>query len=154
VAAPKALSAYDLLLRVIQQQNLDSTRQSNSDINPQGGLPGRLLAVQASQNQQQLSALNNEQIPSARDPNFRQLSRLVQPREVAAPSIVPDSADSLGVTPEGLMPIPDGEQYAMGRKPTYSECVDECMHILLNPPNGDLQSSDFRRCVGQCMGRL
>jgi hypothetical protein len=82
VAAPKALSAYDLLLQTIQQQklqqqNLASMPDSSSDVYPQGGLLGRLLAVQSSQNQQP-SVLNNEKnVSQPSDPNFRQLSRLV-----------------------------------------------------------------------------
>jgi hypothetical protein len=39
------------------------------------------------------------------------------------------------------------------RRPTTSECVDRCLHLLPSP-SGDLQSSEFRLCVARCLGRL
>jgi len=45
------------------------------------------------------------------------------------------------------------QQYSMATHAAYSRCVDKCLH-LMSSPSGDLQSSEFRRCVAQCMGRL
>jgi hypothetical protein len=45
------------------------------------------------------------------------------------------------------------QQYSMASHAAYSRCVDKCIH-LLSSPSGDLQSSEFRLCVAQCMGRL
>jgi hypothetical protein len=45
------------------------------------------------------------------------------------------------------------QQYGMASQTAHSKCVDKCLH-LLRSPSGDLQSSEFRLCVGQCMGRL
>jgi hypothetical protein len=60
-----------------------------------------------------------------------------------------------GLTPnaQASRARPNDQEHAMGRKPTYSECVDQCLHLLPSP-SGDLQSSEFRQCVGKCMGRL
>jgi hypothetical protein len=50
---------------------------ANSDGIPQGGLLGRLAALQAEQSRYQPAPGSNEQTPSAsRDPNFRQLARV------------------------------------------------------------------------------
>jgi len=113
MAASKPRNAYELLLQAIQQQN---QQQLNPDFgsmlssNPEsgngssGGLLGRLLTAPAAQNQQQPSAPNKRQIlPQPRDPNFRQLARLVQPLEIASPSIVPDGAGEVGITADGPM---------------------------------------------------
>ena len=35
----------------------------------------------------------------------------------------------------------------------HSRCIDKCIHLLTSP-SGDYQSSEFRKCYGQCMGRL
>jgi hypothetical protein len=45
------------------------------------------------------------------------------------------------------------QQYSMASQAAYSKCVDKCLHLLPSP-SGDLQSSEFRLCVAQCMGRL
>jgi Tim10/DDP family zinc finger len=45
------------------------------------------------------------------------------------------------------------QQYSMASHAAYSKCVDKCLHLLPSP-SGDLQSSEFRLCVAQCMGRL
>jgi hypothetical protein len=55
MADPTARNAYELLLQAIQQNQ----QQPNPDFGSTGGLLGRLLAVQAASNQQQLSAPNN-----------------------------------------------------------------------------------------------
>lgn len=172
--ASNAGSVYDLLRWIMQQQNLQqpdygsaqsATPSPSSDGygSPQGGLFGRLLA----QNPEQPQAENNGSILSEpRDPNFRQLSRrLAQPKETIAPSNTPGgiyanlaptfNVDDVEAAAEGASAPKSGDQqYAMGRRPTHSQCVDRCMHLLLFPPSGDLQSSEFRQCVGQCMGRL
>lgn len=61
---------------------------------------------------------------------------------------VTDGPDSLGPSQAG-----SGQQYSMASHAAYSRCVDKCLH-LLSSPSGDLQSSEFRLCVAQCMGRL
>jgi hypothetical protein len=48
---------------------------------------------------------------------------------------------------------PNNQEYVMGRKPTYDECVEQCLHLLPSP-SGDLQSSEYRLCVNKCMGKL
>jgi hypothetical protein len=60
-----------------------------------------------------------------------------------------------GSTPDAQASLaqPNNREYAMGRKPTYDECVVQCLHLLPSP-SGDLQSSEFRRCVDKCMGKL
>lgn len=45
------------------------------------------------------------------------------------------------------------QQFSMASHAAYSKCVDKCLHLLPSP-SGDLQSSEFRLCVAQCMGRL
>jgi len=35
----------------------------------------------------------------------------------------------------------------------HERCINKCLH-LLKSPSGDLQSSEFRKCYGECMGRL
>ena len=35
----------------------------------------------------------------------------------------------------------------------HDRCVQQCLHLLPSP-SGDLQSSEFRRCYRECMGRL
>lgn len=58
------------------------------------------------------------------------------------------------IVPSGDSSKPgSGQQYSMASHAQYSKCVDKCLH-LLRSPSGDLQSSKFRQCVGQCMGRL
>lgn len=81
--------AYELLQRAMQQHSMlqqgtdfgstpNAVPENNSGGygSPQGGLLGRLLALQAEQSPYQPSAARNEQAPFASpDPNFRQLSR-------------------------------------------------------------------------------
>ena len=152
MAAPKARNAYQLLLQAIRQQN---QQQPNLDLSSPGGLLGRLLTAQAAPNQQQPSAPNSGQNLSPGDPNFRQLVRVVQPPTVVAPSIVPDGTDNVGVGADGPAPAFGSAQYATDDdyRKRMSDCVDQCLH-LLSSPSGDLQSSEFRQCVGKCMGRL
>lgn len=153
MAAPKARNAYDLLLQAIQRQN---QQQPDSDLGSTqpGGLLGRLLATPGAQNQGQAAAVSNQPVPSApRDPSFRQLVRRVEPQTVVAPSIVPDGPDSLGGAADGSAAGSGDEHYAMGYRERMSACVDQCLH-LLSSPSGDLQSSEYRQCVGKCMGRL
>ena len=45
------------------------------------------------------------------------------------------------------------QQFSMASHSAYSRCVDKCLHLLPSP-SGDLQASEFRLCVAQCMGRL
>lgn len=45
------------------------------------------------------------------------------------------------------------QQFSMVSHAAYSRCVDKCIHLLPSP-SGYLQSSEFRLCVAQCMGRL
>jgi hypothetical protein len=89
------------------------------------GLLGRLLSVQASQGL----------LPS--------------------PEAFGQNFVTLGQT--GTLNSPSSElkndQFAMGRKLTYDECIEQCLHLLPSP-SGDLQSSEFRQCVGKCTGRL
>ncbi len=35
----------------------------------------------------------------------------------------------------------------------HERCVNKCLHLLPSP-SGDLQSSEYRKCYGECMGRL
>lgn len=90
MATPDVRAVYELLRRAMQQQSLQqpgadfgptpgATSEPDSDSygGPQGGLLGRLQALQAGQSPQQPPAGNNGPIPSeARDSNFRQLSRV------------------------------------------------------------------------------
>lgn len=158
MATPGARSAYELLLQAIQQQKqrqpnlgFGSTLSSVPDSgSPQGGLLGLLLASQSIQNRQQGRAVNSQSTPQGlTDPNFRQLARFVQPPAVIAPSIVPDGFDNLGPAADGSTIGPLGEQY-VGRKPTMSECVDRCLHLLPSP-SGDLQSMEYHQCITKCM---
>lgn len=152
MVAPKARNAYELLLQALQQQN---QQQPSPGFGSPAGLLGRLLAAQGAPNQQQLSTPRNEQSPKAGDPDFRQLARVVQSPTVVAPPIVPDGFSSLGAMPGGSTMGSGGAQYAMdgSYRQRMSDCVDQCIH-LLSSPSGDLQSSEFRQCVGKCMGRL
>jgi hypothetical protein len=90
MATPNVLGAYELLRRAMQQQSLQqqgidfgSTPNSATGYDPddfgsqQGGLLGRLLALQAEQSPYQLSPGNDRAARSMPpDPNFRQLSRV------------------------------------------------------------------------------
>ena len=155
MAAPKAPSPYELLLQALKQQNQQEPNPGIGFSQP-GGLLARLLATPAVQNQGPASVENSQPTPSGSwDPNFRQLALRVQPQTVVAPSIVPDAPDRLSVGADGSMTGSDSVQYAMGNsyRQRMSDCVDQCIH-LLSSPSGDLQSSEFRQCVGKCMGRL
>jgi hypothetical protein len=125
-----------LLQQAIERQRGDKSSlldvvpdRSPTDANNSPGLFAQLLASQS----------NLGSLPI--DPSFRQLSRL-SPSDSQEQSTTPNSPSSVS-----------HERFAMGRKPTYSECVDQCLHLLPSP-SGDLQSSEFRQCVGKCMGRL
>lgn len=157
MAAPKARNAYEVLLQAIQQQNQqrqssDSTLSSIPDDSSSGSLLGKFLTAQAVRNQWQAAADYNDPIPSeVKDPNFRHLARLVPPQTIVAPSIVPDSPDTLGMAAAGSTLGSGSAQYAMGRrKPTMSECVDRCLHLLPSP-SGDLQSMEYHQCITKCM---
>lgn len=157
MAAPKAHNAYELLLQALQGQNrqdLDPNFSLMSDSSSPGGLLGRLLTAQAAKNSPQSIEANSQLASSGPgDSNFRQLARLVPPQTVVAPSIVPDGLEGGAV--DRSTRGPGDEQYAMGQsnRQRMSDCVDQCIH-LLSSPSGDLQSSEFRQCVGKCMGRL
>jgi hypothetical protein len=88
MASPNVLGAYELLRRAMQQNfpqqgtNSSSTPNGAPGYDPdgydstQGGLLGRLLALQAEQSLYQPSAGNARFAPAvSADPNFRQLSR-------------------------------------------------------------------------------
>jgi hypothetical protein len=49
-------------------------------------------------------------------------------------------------------PRTSDQEYVMSGL-THSQCTDRCLHLLPSP-SGDLQSSEYRQCVGKCMGRL
>jgi hypothetical protein len=38
-------------------------------------------------------------------------------------------------------------------KSKHDRCVSQCLHLLPSP-SGDLQSSEYRKCYRECMGRL
>ena len=119
------------LLELLGQLKQQATPESASDqpLNlPLQGLPGRLLALQANQ---ELSAPRQPFEPNA---NFVDQGPIAHSPNVSLPKLI-------------------DQQYAMGRKPTMSECVDRCLHLLPSP-SGDLQSSEFRQCVDKCMGKL
>ena len=82
MATPDILRVYELLQRAMQQQgggfcampNGAPGFNSDSSESPQGGLLGRLLALDSQQNPYQPSAGNDQAVPAAPpDPNFRQL---------------------------------------------------------------------------------
>lgn len=62
-------------------------------------------------------------------------------------------APSLPYWPKSSKTGSNQQQFSMASHAAYSKCVDKCLHLLASP-SGDLQSSEFRRCVAQCMGRL
>lgn len=99
---------------------------SDSSGNPLG-LLGRLLALKANQGSK-----------------FAVGERAVPAEPIGTDVISPDEPPSrLGS---------NYQHYAMGIT-DYNRCVEQCLHLLPSP-SGDLQSSEFRQCVGKCMGRL
>lgn len=201
-------SAYGLLRRAMQQQSLlQQIGNSGSvpmempgygpkdDDGVQGGLLGRLLALQAERGHQPpFDEISGEVSPYPHDPNFRKLSR-VQVRNQWEGLITPSVAQNGISRSSQLIPLRDTAGGPSGRHssklpelsaapsiltntrwsvdkyrlnslgsgsniqqfrmagPTHSQCVDRCLHLLPSP-SGDLQSSEFRKCVGKCMGRL
>jgi hypothetical protein len=118
VATPNLFSTYELLRRAMQQQSLqqqgadfgstpNAAPEDSSDSygDPQGGLLGRLLALQAEQRQYQPFAGSEGQTPSeSRDPNFRQLSRApitVRPLGALGPSNRSENQPSPTYSPAG-----------------------------------------------------
>ena len=116
MATPNVRGAYELLRRAMQQQSLQQQGSefcstpnaalevsSDSYGSPQGGLLGRLLALQAEQSRQQPFAGNNGPTSSeALDPNFRHLSRapvVARPQGAIGPSNRPDDQSSLAYSP-------------------------------------------------------
>jgi hypothetical protein len=71
----------------------------------------------------------------------------------SAPSLNDDPKADSSYWPKSSETGSNQQQYSMASYAAYSKCVDKCLH-LLKSPSGDLQSSEFRQCVGQCMGRL
>ena len=149
--------AYELLRRAMQQQYLLQQISDfslapkeipgydpNNDNDPQGGLPGRLFALQAEPGHRKLFESTGEASSPAQDSNFRMLSRIPTGNR-SEDGLRADGPNSPGSGPTV-------QQYRMAG-PTYSQCVDRCLHLLPSP-SGDLQSSEFRKCVGKCMGRL
>lgn len=147
-------SAYELLRRAMQRQyllqqtsNLSASSKDIPDYHPnddsglQGGILGELLAEQ---NYRKKYDESKEQSLPARESSFRILSRM------PAVSLSKDGLKSDGPSPPSSAPTI--QQYRMAG-PTHSQCVDRCLHLLPSP-SGDLQSSEFRKCVGKCMGRL
>jgi hypothetical protein len=112
MATPNVLGAYELLRRAMQQQGggfcpmPNSAPGYNSDgyDSPQGGLLGRLLALDAKQSPYQPPASNDGAAPATpSDPNFRQLSRVPSANRaqgaIAAPTQSagqPGPTDSVG----------------------------------------------------------
>lgn len=47
----------------------------------------------------------------------------------------------------------DVAELAKGRPNKHDRCVAQCLHLLPSP-SGDLQSSEYRKCYRECMGRL
>lgn len=76
---------------------------------PQGGLLGRLLALQAEQSRYRPTPTENEQAPfTPKDPNFRQLSR--------APSSGSVSTPAAGEPPEPAAPLSEADQAQRARE--------------------------------------
>lgn len=145
---------------LLEQRGAASSATVNQSAESNGspqGLLGRLLALAA--NSLPAGGFSQELSSQSKDRNFRQLSRVSGDRPMAS-SIALGSLSEASQRAPSIMPLADGprpvgpsdQQYAMG-KPTYSQCVDQCLHLLPSP-SGDLQSSEFRQCVGKCMGRL
>lgn len=118
MATVNVRSAYELLRRAMQQQNQEQQEiDPGSAANPapdhnsgnygslQGGLLGRLLALQAEQRRYQPFAGDNERTPSEPpDPNFRQLSRApiaMRPQAAIGPSNRPVDQSSPSYSPVG-----------------------------------------------------
>ena len=71
----------------------------------------------------------------------------------SAPSLNDDPKADGSYWPKSSETGSNQQQYSMASHAAYSKCVDKCLHLLPSP-SGDLQSSEFRLCVAQCMGRL
>lgn len=184
MATPDIRGAYELLRRAMEQrypplqQGGDFSVPPNADPNNydwlQGGLLGRLRTPQRERERRnQYDGNDGEVLANPRDPNFRRLSRVQTGNQSETP-IAPSAAwDSIagrsqfvlsGITPVNLDSrspadgqyltrfAPNVQRYGMAG-PTYSQCADQCLHLLPSP-SGDRQSSEFRQCVGKCMGRL
>lgn len=118
MATPNTRGAYDLLWRAMQQNALQQQRDDSSPTSfgapeydpdgygsPQGGLLGRLLALQAEQNPYQPPASNNRAAPSvSADPNFRQLSRMPAGLRRPEPAAAWPVSSSDGNVTSGLGP--------------------------------------------------
>jgi hypothetical protein len=145
------------LRNLLEQQGAASSSTYNQSNGSTQGLLGRLLAPDAA-NGAPDGGFGQELLSQPKERNFRQLSR-VSDGPIAPSIALSDLSEALQHAPS-IIPQADGSrstgpsyrQYAMG-KPTYSQCVDQCLHLLPSP-SGDLQSSEFRMCVGKCMGRL
>jgi hypothetical protein len=70
-----------------------------------------------------------------------------------APSLNDDPKADGPYWPKSSKTGSNQQQFSMASHAAYSRCVDKCLHLLPSP-SGDLQSSEFRLCVAQCMGRL
>jgi hypothetical protein len=85
--------------------NVAPEANPNGPSSPQGGLLGRLLALQAEQSRFQRVQESSEQPPSAaQNPTFRQLSRIprtAQPKGVIGPSNIPDNQSNPTFSPFG-----------------------------------------------------
>jgi hypothetical protein len=74
---------------------------------------------------------------------------------MSAGSISPLGAGEQGVAadgPDASGSLPNIQRYRVAG-PTHKQCVDQCIHLLPSP-SGDLQSSEYRQCYRNCMGRL
>src|SRR4051812_27681945 len=70
-----------------------------------------------------------------------------------APSLNDDPKADVPFWPGSSKTGSNQQQFSMASRTAHSRCVDKCLHLLTSP-SGDLQSSEFRLCVAQCMGRL
>jgi hypothetical protein len=106
MAAPNILGTYELIRRIIQQQQgagFCPTPNGAPGYDPygygstQGGVLGRLQALDAGQSPYQEPAGQAQSVPL--DPNFRQVSRApINNRAQGATSAPPESADQVGPT--------------------------------------------------------
>jgi len=181
MATPNVLGAYELLRRAMQQHALqqqgggfcpmpNSAPGYNTDggDSPQGGLLGRLLALEGKQSPYQPPAGNDgaaSATPS--DPNFRQLSRVLSANRaqgaIAAPTQSadqPSPTDSVGAS--GSLDLPSATTAPVPPPSIPTSAVPEWWKtawkiLQFDPTNwsgaGGEEGDDYDRCLRAAGGR-
>jgi hypothetical protein len=148
MATPDIRGAYELLQRAMQQQGANACRMPGGTFgydpegygSPQGGLLGRLLALQAEQNPYQSVAGNNgSALAASSDPNFRQLVRVNATGRAAIDPMI--NGSGLGSQYPAQSPQTGGASlgvYGDGSAPSSAEGAPTKMAQIVIPRSGGL----------------